>query len=96
MYTSFPGMGTFLSFIILICLSVYRSPGGTPAKKNKRGSGSPSSFSGYGTPTEPLYRALVNSMQKKFRNVRSPSPAGGLYNNAMSPASASVSPGFTP
>ncbi|XP_052072916.1 uncharacterized protein LOC127711015 isoform X2 [Mytilus californianus] len=63
-----------------------RSPGGTP-KKKPRSRGSPSSTcNGYSTAT-PLYKALINGMHQKFRNVRSPSPA--VYDSDMSE-------GFTP
>lgn len=63
-----------------------RSPGGTP-KKQPRSRGSPSSlYNGYSTAT-PLYKALINGMHQKFRNVRSPSPAV---------QDCDLSPGFTP
>ncbi|KAL5017511.1 hypothetical protein ScPMuIL_007100 [Solemya velum] len=67
-----------------------RTPGGTPLNRRPACPDSPSSV------TEPLYRAFLTSMQHKFRNVRSPSPspANGLYNNVMSPRSASRSPDF--
>ncbi|XP_076108860.1 uncharacterized protein LOC143076850 [Mytilus galloprovincialis] len=64
-----------------------RSPGGTP-KKKRRSRGSPSSTcNGYSTAT-PLYKALINGMHQKFRNVRSPSPA--VYDSDVSGG------GFTP
>jgi hypothetical protein len=63
-----------------------RSPGGTP-KKQPRSRGSPSSLcNGYRTAT-PLYKALINGMHHKFRNIRPPSPV--LQYSEMSK-------GFTP
>ena len=39
-------------------------------------------------PDEPLYQALLNNIQDKFKNARSPSPEGKQYSNTISPASA--------
>ncbi|KAK3084264.1 hypothetical protein FSP39_010811 [Pinctada imbricata] len=70
-----------------------RSPGGTPVKKRRGIDGSPSGMTPGYSPSEPLYKALLSGMHKKFKNVRSPSLNSG--NN--SPSSGVTSPGgFTP
>ncbi|XP_021374707.1 proline-rich protein 11-like isoform X2 [Mizuhopecten yessoensis] len=68
-----------------------RSPGGTPSRNPRFSIENPANLS----TSEPLYRAFVNSMQHKFRNVRSPSPAG-RHSNFSSPGDALSPGGFTP
>ncbi|KAL3856864.1 hypothetical protein ACJMK2_011575 [Sinanodonta woodiana] len=71
-----------------------RSVNGTPVvSKRGKSSESPGNMSGV---QEPLYKALISSMQEKFRNIRSPSPSGSLNNSIASPTNALSPSGFTP
>ncbi|KAK3589142.1 hypothetical protein CHS0354_017109 [Potamilus streckersoni] len=71
-----------------------RSVGCTPVvPKRGKSDESPGSMLGV---QEPLYKALINSIQEKFRNIRSPSPSGSVNNSITSPTNALSPSGFTP
>ncbi|XP_041349385.1 uncharacterized protein LOC121368707 [Gigantopelta aegis] len=69
----------------LKCTDITRSPGGTPLRPRASGF----------APSEPLHKALINVMKKKFRNVRTPSPRSANHSrNSSHNNSSSFSPGF--